>query len=128
MFSSRRYARLLGFRQAVNLLVLTMGSATCASSWAAGPSQDDALNAALCADLNNYLSTRSSIEHISTLSMDISFRGDPEHIKIAVGTTQYGGGDKVTPYNVFQIGSNTKAFTSTIILKLEAEGLLSIDD
>jgi D-alanyl-D-alanine carboxypeptidase len=105
-----------------------MGSATCASSWAAGPSQDDALNAALCADLNNYLSTRSSIEHISTLSMDISFRGDPEHIKIAVGTTQYGGGDKVTPYNVFQIGSNTKAFTSTIILKLEAEGLLSIDD
>ena len=60
--------------------------------------------------------------------MNISCRGDPEHIKIAVGTTQYGGGDKVTPSNVFQIGSNTKAFTSTIILKLEAAGLLSIDD
>ena len=129
MFLCRRYARSLRFRHATNLLALTIGFAACASSWgAAPPSQDNALDAALHADLNDYLSTRSTIEHISTLSMNVSFRGDPEHIKIAVGTTQYGGGDKVTPSNLFQIGSNTKAFTSTIILKLEAAGLLSIDD
>jgi D-alanyl-D-alanine carboxypeptidase len=118
----------LRFRHATNLFALTLGFAACASSWAATPAQDKALDAALRSDLKDYLKTRSSIEHISTLSMAISFRGDPEDIKIAVGTTQYGGGEKVTPSNVFQIGSNTKAFTSVIILKLEAAGVLSIDD
>ncbi|HET6219499.1 MAG TPA: serine hydrolase domain-containing protein [Acidobacteriaceae bacterium] len=89
---------------------------------------DEALKQALHDDLEHYLCTRSSIEHISTLSMTISFRGVPEDIKMAVGTTQYGGGEKVTPSNVFQIGSNTKAYTSAIILKLEADGVLSIED
>jgi D-alanyl-D-alanine carboxypeptidase len=103
--------------------------AGCSSLLAANPSAGDyALKEALHDDLEDYLCTRSSIEHISTLSMTISFRGDPEAIKIAVGTTQYGAGEKVTPANVFQIGSNTKAFTSAIILKLEADGVLSIED
>jgi D-alanyl-D-alanine carboxypeptidase len=115
-------------RRAGNLFALKLCFAACVSSWAANSPQDKALAVALRKDLNDYLSTRSSIEHISTLSMTISFRGNPEDINMAVGTTQYGGGDKVTPANVFQIGSNTKAFTSVIILKLEAEGILSIDD
>jgi D-alanyl-D-alanine carboxypeptidase len=116
------------FRRAANLFALTLCFAACASSWASKSPQDQALDAALRKDLKDYLSTRSSVEHISTLSMTISLRGNPEDINIAVGTTKYGGGDKVTPDNVFQIGSNTKAFTSVIILKLEAEGVLSIDD
>jgi D-alanyl-D-alanine carboxypeptidase len=115
-------------RRAANLFTLTLCFAACASSWAAKWPQDQALDAALRKDLKDYLSTRSSVEHISTLSMTISLRGDPEDINIAVGTTKYGGGEEVTPDNVFQIGSNTKAFTSVIILKLEAEGVLSIDD
>ena len=89
---------------------------------------DDALKAALHADLENYLTTRSSAEHISTLSMTVSFRGDPKDINMAVGKTKYGGDEDVTPANVFQIGSNTKAYTSVLILQLEADGVLSIDD
>jgi D-alanyl-D-alanine carboxypeptidase len=74
------------------------------------------------------MSSRSSAEHISTLSMTVSFRGQPQDINVAVGTTQYGGGSAVTPSNLFQIGSNTKAFTAVAILQLEAAGVLSIDD
>jgi D-alanyl-D-alanine carboxypeptidase len=98
----------------------------------AQPSPARPENASLEKELNNdlidYLSARSSIEHISTLSLTVSFRGDPRVINMAVGTTQYGGGQEVTPSNLFQIGSNTKAFTSVLILRLEAAGMLSIND
>ncbi|WP_228554976.1 serine hydrolase domain-containing protein [Catenulispora pinisilvae] len=51
-------------------------------------------------------------------------------------TTQYlaaGVGDVSTkapadPHAQFRIGSNTKAFTATVLLQLEAEGKLSLDD
>jgi D-alanyl-D-alanine carboxypeptidase len=91
-------------------------------------SENDSLEKELNNNLIDYLSTRSSIEHISTLSLTVSFRGDPRVIKMAVGTTQYGGGQEVTLLNLFQIGSNTKAFTSVLILQLEAAGMLSITD
>src|SRR4051794_5530134 len=90
-------------------------------------SQETPLKEALRKDLQDYLDTRSTIEHISTLSMTVSFRGGST-INAAVGTTEYGGGERVTPNNVFQIGSNTKAFTSVLLLRLEADGVLSIDD
>ncbi len=129
MFSHNLSARSQSFRRAAGLLALIVTFAGCASSLAETKAPDNkALRAALRDDLKDYLSARSSIEHISTLSMTISFRGDPEDIKMAVGTTQYGGGEKVTPANVFQIGSNTKAYTAVLILKLEADGVLSIDD
>jgi D-alanyl-D-alanine carboxypeptidase len=91
-------------------------------------SKNHALEDALRQDLKNYLRTRSSIEHISTLSMTVTFRGNPEPINLAVGTTQYGDGQPVTPSNLFQIGSDTKSFTSVLILQLEAAGVLSIED
>ncbi|MBX3086215.1 MAG: serine hydrolase [Anaerolineae bacterium] len=46
----------------------------------------------------------------------------------AKGFTMQGGSDKVTPEMAFQIGSNTKMMTSTIILQLHEEGQLNIDD
>ena len=129
MFSYNLSTPSRSFRHAASLLALIVSFAGCLSSLAETKAPDnEALRAALRDDLKDYLSARSSIEHISTLSMTISFRGDPEDIKIAVGKTQYGGGEKVTPENVFQIGSNTKAFTAVLILKLEADGVLSIDD
>jgi D-alanyl-D-alanine carboxypeptidase len=91
-------------------------------------SRNEPLENALIKDLTAYLRARFSIEHISTLSLTVSFRGNPRAINMAVGTTQYGGGRAVAPSNLFQIGSNTKAFTSTLILKLEAAGVLSIND
>ena len=90
-------------------------------------SQENPLKEALRKDLQDYLDTRSTIEHISTLSMTVSLRGGST-ISAAVGTTEYGGRKRVTPDNVFQIGSNTKAFTSVLLLRLEAEGVLSIND
>jgi D-alanyl-D-alanine carboxypeptidase len=109
-------------------MVLTVGFAGCSSLLAAPPPGNKTLDQALRSDLDGYLAARSSIEHISTLSMTVSFRGDPKDINIAVGKTQYGGTTDVDPSNVFQIGSNTKAFTSVLILKLEAEEALCLDD
>lgn len=104
-------------------LVICVGTTMAASS-----AQDKALEAALQKDLQNYLTARSVIEHISALSLTITFRGNPDPINLAIGTMQYGSGQPVTPSSVFQIGSNQKAFTSVLILQLEAAGVLSIDD
>lgn len=100
--------------------------------WLAGPAvgapSDAALRALLQCDLNQYLRTRSKIEHVSAISLSISLHAQPENINITAGRTQYGGsGTPLTPENVWQIGSNTKAFTAATILQLEAEGKLSID-
>lgn len=86
------------------------------------------LQSELHKDLTHYLAARSSIEHISTISLTVSFRGQSQDISDSAGMTQYGGSVAVTPANVFHIGSNTKAFTAVAILKLEAAGVLSIDD
>ncbi len=122
-FSSRNFCLTTYF------MALTLGFAASNSVMAqTPPSANEALKRALRTDLENYLTARSSAEHISTLSMTISFRGDPKDINMAVGKTQYGGDEDVTPANVFHIGSNTKAYTSVLILQLEADGVLSIDD
>jgi D-alanyl-D-alanine carboxypeptidase len=49
-------------------------------------------------------------------------------IDVSAGTTTFGGSVPVRPDSVWQIGSNTKAFTSMLLLQLEAEHRLSIDD
>jgi D-alanyl-D-alanine carboxypeptidase len=105
-----------------------MASLACCSSALGAPKNDKTLKEALHKNLQNYLTDRASIEHISTLSMNITFRGSKEEITDAVGTTEYGAGRPVTPDSLFQIGSNTKAFTSAILLRLEADKVLSIDD
>jgi D-alanyl-D-alanine carboxypeptidase len=108
-------------------IYLAASLAFCSNALAA-PNDDTALKEALHKDLQTYLTDRGSVEHISTLSMNITFRGSKEEIADAVGTTEYGGGQPVTPDNLFQIGSNTKAFTAAILLRLEADKVLSIDD
>ena len=94
---------------------------------AASPSTA-ALKVALARDVNQYLATRSKIEHLSAISLSVSLKGSSDYINVTAGRTQYGGGGApTTPDNIFQIGSNTKAFTSVAILQLEAEGKLNID-
>jgi D-alanyl-D-alanine carboxypeptidase len=97
----------------------------CAPAQAAFP--DATLRASLQRDLNEYLTARSKIEHISAISLSISLHGRPENLNLTAGLTHYGGGTPVTPNDLWQIGSNTKAFTSATILQLEAEGKVSID-
>jgi D-alanyl-D-alanine carboxypeptidase len=53
--------------------------------------------------------------------------GQPSTIDAAAGTTTFGGATPVTTGALFQIGSNTKAVTATIILQLEAENKLNIN-
>lgn len=106
---------------------LVASLALCSDAFGAS-NNDEALKEALHKNLQNYLTERGSLEHISTLSMNITFRGSKEEITDAVGTTAYGGGQPVTPDSLFQIGSNTKAFTAALLLRLEAENVLSIDD
>ncbi|MBV9973311.1 MAG: beta-lactamase family protein [Candidatus Eremiobacteraeota bacterium] len=86
------------------------------------------LSSKLRADLTQYVKTYGKKEHLSAVSFSASFHNDPMNIDLAVGTTRLGRGVAVTPSNLFQIGSNTKAFTAVAILQLEAAGKLSIHD
>jgi D-alanyl-D-alanine carboxypeptidase len=86
-----------------------------------------AVRASLRSDLTNYLNAYQAAEHISAVSLAITFPGRPG-INLAVGSTRYGGGPAISPYALWQIGSNTKAFTSVLVLQLEAEHKLSIND
>ena len=85
------------------------------------------LVSALRSDLATYLKTRGAKERLSSLSLAVSYRPNQPTITVTSGTTTYGGGTPVTPTSLYQIGSNTKAFTAVAILQLEAKGKLSID-
>jgi D-alanyl-D-alanine carboxypeptidase len=87
-----------------------------------------ALVATLHDDLNRYLADRGRAEHMSAVGLTVTFRGSEPAVSLAAGTTRYGGGGPVSPDALWQIGSNTKAFTAVMLLQLEAEGKLSITD
>jgi D-alanyl-D-alanine carboxypeptidase len=115
---SRRVIRFCAFLLASAWLVAPVAAAT----------SDSSVRASLQRDLDQYLSARSTIEHVSAISLSISLHGRPKNINLTAGRTRYGGGGApVTPSNLWQIGSNTKAFTAATILQLEAEGKLTID-
>ena len=95
---------------------------------AAQRSDDAALRASLESELEDFLSEYGAAEHISGVSLRVTFRGTKPSINIPVGTTIYGGGEPLSTTNLWQIGSNTKAFTSVMLLQLEAENKLSIHD
>ena len=81
----------------------------------------------LRADLQVYLRAHGAGEHASAAGLTVSLRGQ-DGIDVAAGTTRFGGSDAVDSDSVWQIGSNTKAFTSVLLLQLEAEHRLSISD
>ena len=91
-------------------------------------SQGSSLRGSLRAELDRYLSTRRVAEHISSVSLAVAFRGQRRSINLAVGRTRYRGGRPISLNSLWEIGSNTKAFTGVMMLQLEAEGKLSIDD
>ena len=94
-------------------------------TWGAG---DDAVVSQLRADLETYLQARGVAEHVSAAGLSVNLPGRWSTIDVAAGTTTFGGSVPVGPDSVWQIGSNTKAFTSVLLLQLEAEHRLSIDD
>jgi D-alanyl-D-alanine carboxypeptidase len=98
------------------------------SAPAAAGGGDDALASQLRADLDAYLQARGAAEHISGASVSVNRPGQRSTIDVTAGTTRSGDSVPVRSDSVWQIGSNTKAFTSVLILQLEAEHRLSIDD
>jgi D-alanyl-D-alanine carboxypeptidase len=86
------------------------------------------VRASLKAALKQYLSTRGTAEHISGVALRVTFRGRRPSINVPAGTTRYGGGSPMSSNMLWQIGSNTKAFTAVLLLQLEAEHKLSIHD
>ncbi|MGH7119455.1 MAG: serine hydrolase domain-containing protein [Acetobacteraceae bacterium] len=89
---------------------------------------DAALAQSLQKALDTYLATRAKPEHVTAASLSVSLRGEKRNITVAAGTAQYppGTGAKVTPADLFEIGSITKSFTSVAILHLETAGALDI--
>jgi D-alanyl-D-alanine carboxypeptidase len=108
-------------------ILLPLAAVVTAAGTMAAP-DDGGLRAALTADLEKYLAARRTIEHISALSLSVKLPGQASNINVTAGTTRYDGGAAVTPSNLYQIGSNTKAFTAVAILQLEAKGRLTIHD
>ena len=89
---------------------------------------DASLAGDLRADLASYLHDHTSDEHVSAAALSVSLTGSQSAIDVSAGTTRFGGSRPVTPDSVWQIGSNTKAFTSVLLLKLEAQHKLSIHE
>jgi D-alanyl-D-alanine carboxypeptidase len=96
------------------------------SNVTAASAQTPSLSRSLQIDIDSYLIARAKAETISAVSLCVSVPGQPD-ILLTSGNTKIGGRTRVTPSNLWEIGSNTKAFTAIEILRLEAAGKLSID-
>lgn len=111
---------------AVAALVVGLPSLSVAQNSPAPP-DTAALKTALQHDLAAYLKERGTKEHLSSLSLSVGLGTGQPAVNVTAGTTKYGSGSPVTPADLYQIGSNTKAFTAVAVLQLEAKGRLSID-
>jgi D-alanyl-D-alanine carboxypeptidase len=111
------------------LAVLAVTAGLVAPAAAADPAAPTpALAADLRADLEQYLQERGAAEHVSAAAVSVGLRDQLETVDVSAGTTAFGGSVPVSPDALWQIGSNTQAMTSVLLLQLEAEGRLSIDD
>lgn len=108
---------------------LAVGLTVAAVATAAPVAEPAGLRNELQSALADYLETHGAAEHISGLSAFVSRRDGDPGVTATVGTTKWPRrGVPLTSDTLFQIGSNTKAFTSVLLLRLEAEGRLDIDD
>jgi D-alanyl-D-alanine carboxypeptidase len=82
----------------------------------------------LRSDLEAYLRERGTAEHASAASLSVSLAGGRNSIDVTAGTTTFGGNRPAPDNGIWQIGSNTKAFTSVLLLQLEAKHRVSIND
>ncbi|WP_410672288.1 serine hydrolase domain-containing protein [Amycolatopsis sp. cmx-4-68] len=95
----------------------TAQSATAAQQPAAGPAE------ALQDALQGYLDQHHATDRMSTVALRVTYPGRRPATSVTVGT-----GRPVPDDALWQIGSNTKAFTSVLLLQLAAEGRLSVHD
>ena len=85
--------------------------------------------AQLQAGLDAHLAARHAAERVSGLSAHVSLGQPGPTIDLVSGTVSDGTGAAATePGTLFEIGSNTKSFTSALLLQLAAAGRLTLDD
>ena len=82
----------------------------------------------LRADLDTYLQTQGAVEDASAAALSVNLPGRASTIDVSAGTMRFGSKQPVPTDSLWQIGSNTKAFTSVLLLQLEAERRLSLND
>ena len=108
---------------------------SCAGSEALAPARSSSafdvrtrapIAGAIRTELATYLAKHRASNHASAVLASVIL-SDGRTIDAAAGTTTYGGSIAATPESLFQVGSNTKAFTAVAILQLEAQGKLSVD-
>lgn len=85
------------------------------------------LRARLQSVVAQHLAARRRPEGITCISAHVSRSPDDAGISVVTGTTDRSGREPITPRTLFEVGSNTKAFTSALLMKLEAKGRLDID-
>ena len=92
------------------------------------PIQSDPRYPALQKALDSYFAERQKAEGFSGISLHVSFSATGPALNVASGSTSFQDGGPLCPDTLFQIGSITKSFTAVLILKLEADGVLDIQD
>lgn len=102
--------------------------AACPGTSAAASCNRACLARELHGDLRSYLKAHGADERISAAGLSVRLPGHRRTIDVGAGTMRIGGTRPVRSTRVWQIGSNTKAFTAVMLLQLEAEHRLSIGD
>jgi CubicO group peptidase (beta-lactamase class C family) len=75
--------------------------------------------------VDTYFAQRQEAEGFSGVSVHVSLSPQGPDYDVASGSTSFLNGQPICPDMLFQIGSITKSFTSVLILKLEAAGVLN---
>ena len=97
-------------------------------SYTPAGADDSAVAARLQQIVAAYVKERASIEGLSGAALQVDRGGDNPIITVFAGDNGLSDAKPIGPDTLFDIGSNTKEFTAALILKLEADGRLSLDD
>ena len=78
--------------------------------------------------IDAYVKERAPIEGLSGAALQVDLGAGKPILAVYAGDNGLSDKKPIGPDTLFQIGSNTKAFTAALILKLEAAGKLRLDD
>ncbi len=94
----------------------------------AAPVNRPALTGSLQKIVNDYVATNAKAEGFTAISASVSLPGGKAPIDVVAGRVSRAlDAPMVTPATLFPIGSITKSMTSTVLLQLVQEGVLSLD-